>query len=144
MDDFALFSDDRSFLAETRGEIENYLATLRLKIHPIKSQLSATRYGANFLGFRLLSHGESFPKDIQVRVRNRNLQRARQRLRQLQQDYATGQISLKDLIQRLQSWEAHLLNGDTQRLRREIFEQLTFHPPPLLVEEPEDILDAEF
>ncbi|NEQ48496.1 MAG: RNA-dependent DNA polymerase [Leptolyngbya sp. SIOISBB] len=134
VDDFALFSNDRGFLIEARSAIEEYLASLRLKIHPIKSQLSATRYGANFVGFRMMPHGESFPKDVQVRVRNRNLRRARGRLRQLQWEYAAGQLSLQDLIQRLQSWEAHLLNGDTQRLRRDIFDQLVFCPPPLMEE----------
>lgn len=132
VDDMALFADDKGFLAEARLAIEAYLATLRLKIHPIKSQLSATCYGANFVGFRILPSGTAFPKDVCVRVRNHNLQRSRQRLRQLQQDYTAGHISLADLIQRLRSWEAHLLHGDTQRLRRDIFDQLVFHPPPEL------------
>ncbi|MEB3826032.1 RNA-directed DNA polymerase [Phormidium sp. CCY1219] len=54
VDDFALFSRDRSFLADARIGLESYLATLRLKIHPIKSQLFETRKGANFVGFRVL------------------------------------------------------------------------------------------
>ncbi len=130
VDDFALFSDDQSFLANARLAIEDYLATLRLTIHPIKSQLSATSHGANFVGFRVLLSGDTFPKDVCIRVRNRNLRRARQRLRQFQYDYAAGSISLADLIQRLRSWEAHLLHGDTQRLRRDIVDQLIFKPPP--------------
>lgn len=40
VDDFACFSDDRAFLRDCREKIEAYLATLRLKIHPIKSQLT--------------------------------------------------------------------------------------------------------
>ncbi len=130
VDDFALFSDDRSFLADARLAIEDYMATLRLTIHPIKSQLSATSHGANFVGFRVLLSGDSFPKNVCIRVRNRNLRRARQRLRQLQYDYAAGALSLTDLIQRLRSWEAHLLHGDTQCLRRDIFYKLVFKPPP--------------
>lgn len=130
VDDMAAFSDDRRFLAEVRVAIEAYLATLRLKIHPIKSQLTATRYGANFVGFRVLPSGKAFPRAVCVRVRNRNLRRARGRLRQLQQDYTAGHVSLADLIQRLQSWEAHLLHGDTFRLRRDIFDNLVFTPPP--------------
>jgi retron-type reverse transcriptase len=39
VDDFALFSDNHSMLTEARLAIEDYLATLRLKIHPVKSQL---------------------------------------------------------------------------------------------------------
>ncbi len=39
VDDFALFADDREFLAEAQQAIANYLINLRLKLHPVKSQL---------------------------------------------------------------------------------------------------------
>ena len=118
VDDFALFSDDREFLVNARIEIEHYLTTLRLKIHPIKSQLFETQYGANFVGFRV------FPD--RIRVRNDNLRRSRKRFRELQYDYYYSQITLEKLIQRLQSWEAHLKHGDTYQLRKQIFDNLTF------------------
>lgn len=118
VDDFALFSDNRQFLSEARLKIEEYLVSLRLTIHPIKSQLFETKQGANFLGFRVLPD--------QVRVRNDNLRRSRKRLRQLQYDYRYGKISLEKLIQRLQSWEAHLKHGDTYQLRRKIFDEWIF------------------
>jgi RNA-directed DNA polymerase len=130
VDDFALFSDDRAFLAEARIAIEEYLSGLRLKIHPIKSQLSATRHGANFVGFRVLPTGDGFPRAVHIRVRSRNLRRARERLRQMQDAYTAGELSLEALIQRLRSWEAHLLHGDTYHLRRDIFNRTVFHPPP--------------
>ncbi len=118
VDDFALFGDDWDFLTQARREIEQYLTTLRLIIHPIKSQLFETRHGANFVGFRVLPE--------RVRVRNDNLRRARRRLKQLQADYARGSVTVKDLIQRLQSWSAHLNHGDTYRLQEDIFSQYTF------------------
>ena len=122
VDDFALFSDDRAFLAEARLAIEDYLARLHLRLHPIKSQLFETRFGANFLGFRILPD--------RIRVRNDNLRRARRRCRQLQHEYTQGNLSLADLVQRLQAWEAHLRHGNTYGLRRQIFDQLIFTPPP--------------
>jgi retron-type reverse transcriptase len=85
VDDFALFEDDWDFLADARIAIEEYLASLRLKIHPIKSQLFETRHGANFLGFRVLPNC--------IRVRTENLRRGRRRLRLMQQDYQEGNIS---------------------------------------------------
>ncbi|MCH2247051.1 MAG: reverse transcriptase/maturase family protein [Crocosphaera sp.] len=118
VDDFALFSDSQDFLRTAKQEIEDYLTRLRLKLHPVKSALFETKYGANFLGFRVLPN--------QVRVRNDNLRRSRYRLRQMQYDYRYGEISLKDVIQRLSSWEAHLKHGDTYRLRKDIFEYWTF------------------
>ncbi len=119
VDDFALFSDNQQFLQSARQEIEHYLETkLRLKIHPIKSQIFETKYGANFLGFRVLPD--------RIRVRNDNLRRARLRLIQMQKDYAKGKLSLSKLIERLQSWSAHLSHGDTYRLRQEIFNYWIF------------------
>ena len=122
VDDFAIFSDEQDFLVTARQEIEAYLTTLRLKLHPVKSQLFETKYGANFLGFRVLPN--------QVRVRNDNLRRSRERLRRLQYDYRYGEISLNDLIQRMRSWEAHLKHGDTYRLRQNIFEHWKFQREP--------------
>jgi len=116
VDDFALFSDSREFLQDARQAIEENLATLRLKIHPVKSQLFETRHGANFLGFRVL------PDRIQVRTEN--LRRARRRLRRLHAEYAIGKLSLKELTQSLQGWEAHLKHGDTWQLRQQIFTSL--------------------
>ncbi len=118
VDDFALFSDDYRFLKDARIALEDYLAKLRLKIHPIKSQLFEAKYGASFLGFRV------FPEII--RVRNNNLHRARKRLKKLQNDYALGKINLQDIKQSLSSWEAHLKHGDTWRLRQQIFSNLVF------------------
>ena len=126
VDDFSLFSDDWQFLADARVAIEDYLATLRLKIHPVKSQLFETAQGANFVGFRVIPMGDRFPRDVRVRVRNDNLRRSRRRMRQLQVDYAYGAVSLDDLVQRLRSWEAHLLHGNTYGLRRSLFSYWVF------------------
>jgi retron-type reverse transcriptase len=118
VDDFALFSDDWEFLAEARLALEEYLANLRLKIHPIKSQLFETKEGANFLGFRILPD--------RIRVRTENLRRAKQRLRQMQVEYAEGELELSQITQSLQSWAAHLKHGDTWQLQQQIFASLVF------------------
>lgn len=76
MDDFAIFSDDLGFLKNARLSIEAKLSQLRLKIHPIKSQIFETRHGASFVGYRI------FPDYI--RIRSSNLRRARRHHRQLQ------------------------------------------------------------
>jgi retron-type reverse transcriptase len=122
MDDFSLFSDDRHFLSYCRQEIESYLVTLRLKIHPIKSQLVQTKHGALFVGFRVLPD--------RIRVRNHNLRVGRKRIQQLQIDYASGKLSSHEVAQSLQSWSAHLAHGDTWRLRQKIFTDLDL-PHPL-------------
>ena len=61
-----------------------------------------------------------------IRVRTHNLRKARKRLREIQYDYRYGQISLEKLIERIQSWDAHLKHGDTYKLRQEIFDYWVF------------------
>jgi len=126
VDDFALFHDDQGFLTEARAALEDYLAGLRLKVHPVKNQLFETRHGANFLGFRILPKGEGYSKDVCIRVRRENLRRARRRLKQLQADYASGKIGFQELNRSMQSWLAHLDHADTWRLRQKLFADLVF------------------
>jgi retron-type reverse transcriptase len=118
VDDFALCSDDKGFLEEARLAMEEYLVSLRLKLHPVKSQLFESRHGATFLGFRILPD--------RIRVKTQNLRRARRRLRRLQTDYAQGKIDVYHLSNSIKSWIAHLAHGDTWRLREKIFTSLVF------------------
>ncbi|BBC22441.1 RNA-directed DNA polymerase [Pseudanabaena sp. ABRG5-3] len=112
VDDFAFFGSDLLELSQVRHSIENYLGALRLKIHPIKSQIFETKQGANFLGFRI------FPTHI--RVRNNNLRLARNRIHRLNQDVQIGKISTPQANLSLESWFAHLAHGDTWKLRSNI------------------------
>ncbi|QQS44889.1 MAG: RNA-directed DNA polymerase [Acidobacteriota bacterium] len=121
VDDFALFSDDHEFLFDARSRIEQYLTTLRLQIHPVKSQLFETRHGANYMGFRIFHD--------RIRVRTENLRRSRQRLRDLQKSYAMGEIDVEDVTQSIRSWIAHLEHGDTWNLRSHVFAKLGFPRP---------------
>ncbi len=118
VDDFAIFSNDKYYLEQARLKISEFLSTLRLKIHPIKSQIFETKHGATFLGFRV------FPNHI--RVKSENLRRARRRLRGLQEAFSNGEITFYQLSQSICSWIAHLEHGDTWRLREQIFDKLIF------------------
>jgi retron-type reverse transcriptase len=118
VDDFVFLSNDQKFLADVRVAVEDYLSTLRLKIHPIKSQLFATKIGATFLGFRIFK--------THIRVRNQNLRYARKRLKTMQTKYVARAITPLDIQRSLQSWAAHLKHGDTWQLRHQIFSDLVF------------------
>lgn len=121
VDDFSLFANNSKVLDDARHKIEGFMQKLRLKIHGIKSQRFETCHGANFLGFRVLPG--------QIRIRNDNLRRSRVRFREMQQAYHLGEMALPELVQRIQSWEAHLQTGDTYRLRQHVFQTWCFYPP---------------
>jgi RNA-directed DNA polymerase len=110
VDDFAVFSADRALLVEARSAIATRLATLRLQLHPAKSQLLETRYGASFVGFRVLPD--------RIRVRSDNLRRSRLRVKRLRRAEAQGHLVAARIAQSQQSWLAHLAHGDTWRLRQ--------------------------
>ncbi len=118
VDDFAVFSDDKLFLKKLRQKIELELEKYRLRIHPVKSQITHATYGENFLGFRI------FPNKI--RVKSDNLRRARRRMKDLQDDYKNGLKGMDEIGQSIQSWVSHLNYGDTYRLRKDIFRNLVF------------------
>ena len=118
VDDIAIFSNDREELIECLNDIEHYLQRIRLKPHPVKTQIFEVKNGANFLGFRILPD--------RIRVRQENLRRARRRLSQMQMDYRHGKISVEKIRQSIESWIAHLSYGDTWRLREKVFSSLVF------------------
>jgi retron-type reverse transcriptase len=116
VDDFALFSDDLGVLKAAKPLLEEYLAGLRLKLHPGKTRLQETNIGMNFLGFRILPD--------RLRVLNDNLRKGRRRLRELTDDYTDGKVSKEEIKQFVQSWFAHLDHGDTWRLRQQMLADL--------------------
>jgi retron-type reverse transcriptase len=120
VDDFSLFADDRSYLIVAKGAIAAHLATLRLQLHPTKSQVFETRCGANFVGFRALSTGTTFPKKVYLRVRNDNLRRARGRFKRLYRALDRGTVAIERILNSRQSWFAHLAHGHTWQLRQKI------------------------
>ena len=120
VDDFALFADNRYFLQEAQMAIVEYLNSLRLKLHPIKTQITATRIGVNFVGFRILPD--------RIKIRTANLRRARVRLKKQKKELEQGKIDLITFKKSLQSWQAHLKHGDTYRLHQSIFELLGVTP----------------
>jgi RNA-directed DNA polymerase len=120
VDDFILFATDRAQLVAAQPEIIEYLATIRLQLHPAKTQLVRTYDGVNFVGFRAFSSGETCPQKVTIRVRNDNLRRARQRFKRLKRALQEGHHLSDRIAKSHQSWFAHLAHGHTWYLRRAI------------------------
>ena len=115
VDDFMICHDSRDQLEEWRKEIENFLETFRVRIHPIKSQITSTMHGVNFLGFRFLP--------TTVRVRNENKRRGLKRLNMQIKEVAGGIMKKDHLKESLNSWFAHLAFGNTIQLQKTVFQR---------------------
>ena len=109
-DDFMLFAEDKPTLHRWRRDIENFLITLRLKIHPNKTALHPVKAGIPFLGFTV------FP--AHRRLKQTNGIAFQRKYKRLRFQLAHGKITREQLDQSVRAWLAHAAHGDTWRLRR--------------------------
>jgi RNA-directed DNA polymerase len=121
VDDFALFSNQRSQLLEWQAQMEHYLAQRRLRLHPTKTQLLLTKEPQRFLGFDLLAGGGR-------RLVPANVTRFRARLEGLRRDWARGTVSAHEVQTQVQGWVAHAQHANTHRLRHSLFKGGWFDP----------------
>ncbi len=122
MDDFVLFSDDKTQLHEWRQAIQTFLAqNLRLLLHPRKSVTFPTHTGLDFCGFRL------YP--THRRLRRSSVRRFVRRFRWQRAAYQRGELPLESVHTSVRSWIAHAAHGDTWRLRKRIFTDYPLQAP---------------
>jgi retron-type reverse transcriptase len=120
-DDFLLFADDPQVLHAWRGELQRYLETLRVSLHPRKCQVLPTRCGLPFLGWQVYPGHRRVKRSVGVRFQRR--------LRALQAGYATGAIDYPTVRAAVMSWLGHLRHGATWGLRRALLARVAFRAP---------------
>lgn len=116
VDDFVLFSNNKNQLMAWKKAMEDYLAGLRLKLHPNKTQLYPTAAGVPFLGFRVWPHRRIVLKE--------KTHRYRRFLKRKIRDYRAGKISPDQLEHALNSWLGHIRFGLSKRLEYNVFRSL--------------------
>jgi len=118
VDDFLVFSDDKSELRTWRDRIAEFLVRLRLRLHPTKNTMFPVSEGIRFLGYRVFATHRLLVKD--------NVRRLRRRVRSMQQRYAEGEIGPDEIRRRLMSWSGHARQADTYLLRERLFRDFRF------------------
>ena len=127
-DDFALFSDDKRMLAEHREACREFLAGLRLKLHPRKAEIWRVIDGPRFLGFRNSATHRQLVRE--------NVVRMSRRMAQLQARYASGDAQLDEVTHAIASWLGHAQHASTWRLRERLFSTLVFQRGQALPDRP--------
>ena len=118
VDDLALFADEPEPLRQALVVLWQELANLRLRLHPSKTHLHRTAMGASFVGFHLIGG--------RIRLRNHSLLRIRRGLRRCAQGLEHGRLRPARVRASALSWNAHLVQGHTVRLRRRLFAPYSF------------------
>ena len=120
MDDFILFGQSKECMWEWKMNIINYLARLRLKLHPKKQEILPSRNGIPFLGFTLYTNKRRLSKG--------NIRSFKQRSQSQVRELEDGRISISEFNNSLISWIGHASHGDTWRLRGKLFHGMVIHP----------------
>lgn len=113
VDDFVLFGDNVAQLRQWRDDIQQYLNSLRLLLHPDKTQIYACADGVPFLGFRVFPHYRY--------VRKEKVKRYRRFLKKKIKHYHAGKITPLQLEQALNAWRGHIRFGQSKRLEYQVF-----------------------
>jgi RNA-directed DNA polymerase len=111
VDDFLLFGDQKAILWQWKAALEEYLARLRLTIHP-GAHPRPVKEGFPFLGFVI------FPN--RKRVKRRKVIHFRRKLRRLAEAYQAKKIPLDRVNASVQGWVNHVRYGNTVGLRKAV------------------------
>jgi len=116
VDDFLLFSNDKSELSEWRESLIHKLAEFRLTLHENKAQARPVSEGIPFLGFHI------FP--AHRRLKRRKGIAFQRKYQQMSREHAEGKISRAKISVSVQGWVNHVRYANTWGLRRVILNNL--------------------
>lgn len=120
VDDFIIIHRHKHILEQYQAQIQQFLTTIKLDLHPTKTKIAPLCRGTSLLGFRIFYHYKI--------PRQRNIRKAWKRLNEQVNQYAQGNIDAWKVLESLQGWNAYAMQGNTHHLRQrvsnKIFEQL--------------------
>ena len=118
VDDLLVLGRDKRQLHGIRESIRERLAQDRLRLHPRKAHIYHTAHGIDLFGYQI------FP--YKRRLRNDNGWDFYRRLRKMARLYHEGRLDWDEIHPRVRSWIGHAMHGDTEGLRRALFEATVF------------------
>ncbi len=118
VDDFVVLDDVKERLHEIKARMEDYLGSLRLRLHERKCRVYRTSDGINFLGYRIFPTYRLLKKG--------NALRMKRRLEKLSRLYRDGLITFEKINQSIQSWIGHASHADTYLLRSRLLKGVVF------------------
>jgi retron-type reverse transcriptase len=105
VDDFVLVSADKGWLAEARERCREFLAGLRLRLHPRKAVIARAEDGTRLLGYRVFPEHRLLPRA--------NVTRMKRRLLRMERAREEGRVTAAEEQGRIASWLGHAGHADT-------------------------------
>jgi retron-type reverse transcriptase len=116
VDDFVMLHHSKTTLQEWQQVIAEFLRPLKLELHPNKCTITSLSHGVSFLGFRCFYRNKL--------VRQRNIRKILNKLRDSIDQYASGMMSASDVLETWQGWNAYAMHGNTHHLRKRMLSEL--------------------
>lgn len=117
VDDFVILQNDYEILEKFKEEINEYLfKSLKIELHPDKTNIIKLKNGINLLGFRVFYYHKL--------LRKSNKRKFERKFKEKLDSYKNKSISHENFVQSLQGWLGYAMWANTYKLRKNINEQL--------------------
>ena len=117
-DDLVLFGDSRGQMWEYGDAISQYLAGLRLRLHPRKTHVAPQGRGVNFLGLRI--------RVAEKRVLSSTLRRFSRRMARLQWLLGEGLVTCPEIARSIRACTAHCQHSNSRGVVLDLLRRLRF------------------
>ncbi|MCD4760112.1 reverse transcriptase/maturase family protein [archaeon] len=113
VDDFVILHEDKEILEKYKIKIEKYLKTLKIELHPDKSDIKSLKNGITFLGYRIYGKHRL--------LRKSNLRKFQ---REFDEMLAMGVIVPFTIAKSLQGWFGYAQWANTYKLRKRMVKEV--------------------
>jgi RNA-directed DNA polymerase len=111
VDDFVILHKDKTILEYYEDEIQLFLKSIKLELHPDKSKIILLSKGVTFLGYRIFRHHKLLKKS--------NLRKFKRELKGNIVKVPNNEISYDTLLDGLHGWVEYARWANTYNLRKE-------------------------
>ncbi len=110
VDDFAILDSSRDKLEEYKRQINHFLKTIKLELHPDKSRTIALNNGIGFLGFRIFYYHKLLKKS--------NIKKIAKKLCWLKTEFDKKKAGYDKAFAVFEGWLNYFRTGNTRSLRK--------------------------
>ncbi|MBI4177058.1 MAG: hypothetical protein HY516_01715 [Candidatus Aenigmarchaeota archaeon] len=125
VDDFVILHKSKETLEFYKTQINEFLKTINLELHPQKSKVIPLHKGVNLLGF-MVFYRYKLPK-------KNNIRRIEHKINSFIRMHREGVIK-EEILEKINGWEAYAIHADTFNIRRRMMKRLrkSMRSAPLL------------
>ncbi|MDP2973499.1 MAG: reverse transcriptase/maturase family protein, partial [Candidatus Diapherotrites archaeon] len=113
MDDFVILHESKKLLQCLKGQIRQFLGSIKLEFNPKKANVFPVHMGVDFLGYRLFA----FHRLIRKSTVKRFLRGIKAKIKKC----IAGKIRFEKLLESFNSWEAYLGHGNGFALKKSLY-----------------------